>query len=316
MSFGPVVRVSRPVRACLSGEDLDWMGGRSVCVALDLMTTAEVNGSVTAEIASDTALFEWTRGIWRYLGERIPGLAPDPPPVRVWSEAPRASGLASSTALILALFEAFVAVITTAAPVPLAVLVQWAYEFEFAICNGGGMDHLAIAWGGATLFDGRPSGLPDLIGHVDFPAEWSLIVVDSGTPKSTAHHIRSVRAQYAASDPVLAEYIERSDAASGLAWEAIRARNLRTLTDAMTDAHRAMRNLQKMSTPLIEQVRSLARSAAGLPLKISGAGGGGALIGVCPATEAAAIAESLRTAYRDAQPGIQVIVAGSIAVYS
>lgn len=311
-----MVSVSRPVRACLSGEDLDWMGGRSACVALDLFTTVEVNGSVTAEIASDTALFEWARGIWRFLGERIPGLAQDPPPVRVWSEAPRASGLASSTALILALFEAFVATIPAAAPVPLDVIVQWAYEFEFAICNGGGMDHLAIAQGGATLLDGRPSGLPELIDHVDFPAEWSLVVVDSGTPKSTPHHIRSVRAQYAASDPVLAEYIERSDAASGLVWEAIRARRLRALTDAMTDAHRAMRDLQKMSTPLIERLRSLARSAVGLPLKISGAGGGGALIGVCPASDAAAIAESLRAAYQDVQPGIQVIVAGSVSVYS
>jgi mevalonate kinase len=316
VSLGPVVRVSRPVRACLSGEDLDWMEGRSACVAIDLLTTVEVNGSVTADIASDTALLEWARGIWRFLGERIPGLAQDPPPVRVWSEAPCASGLASSTALILALFEAFVAVIPAAAPVSSAVIVQWAYEFEFAICNGGGMDHVAIARGGAMLFDGRLSGLPELIDHVDFPVEWSLVVVDSGTPKSTPHHIRSVRAQYAASDPVLAEYIERSDAASGLAWEAIRARNLRALTDAMTEAHRAMRDLQKMSTPLIEQLRSLARSTAGLPLKISGAGGGGALIGVCPATEAAAIAESLHAAYRDAQPGIQVIVAGSVSVYS
>jgi len=311
-----VVCVSKPVRACLSGEDLDWMRGRSACVALDLFTTVEVNGSVAAEVASDTALSEWTHGIWRFLGERIPGLAPDPPLVRVWSQAPLASGLASSTALILALFEAFVAEITTVTAVPSQVVVQWAYEFEFAICNGGGMDHLAIARGGATLFDGRPSGLPELIDHVDFPAEWSLIVVDSGTPKSTPHHIRSVRTQYAASDPVLADYIERSDAASGQVWDAIRGRRLKALTDAMTEAHQAMRDLQKMSTPLIEQLRSLARSAAGLPLKISGAGGGGALVGVCPASDAAAIAEALRGAYSDVQPGTQVIVAGSVSAYS
>lgn len=316
MNLGSVIRVSRPVRACLSGEDLDWIGGRSACVALDLLTTVEVNGSVTAQIASDTALLEWSRGIWRFLGQRIPGLAQDPPPVSVWSEAPLASGLASSTALILALFEAYIAGIAPTSPVPSEVIVQWAYEFEFAICNGGGMDHVAIARGGATLFNGRPNGLPQLIDHVDFPAEWSLLVVDSGTPKSTPHHIRSVRAQYAASDPILAEYIERSDAASGSVWDAIRARHLRALTDAMTDAHRAMRDLQKMSTPLIEQLRCTARNAAGLPLKISGAGGGGALIGVCATTDAAAIAESLRGAYRDVEPGIQVIVAGSVPVYS
>jgi galactokinase len=99
-------------------------------------------------------------------------------------------------------------------------------------------------------------------------------------------------------------------------WEAIRARHLRALTEAMTEAHRAMRDLQKMSTPLIEQLRALARSAAGLLLKISGAGGGGALIGVCPASDAPAIAEALRGAYSDVQPRTQVIVAGSVSVYS
>ncbi|MDQ3987857.1 MAG: galactokinase [Actinomycetota bacterium] len=288
------------------------MGGRSVCVALDLWTTVEVNG---APVADGAAAPEWTRGIWRFLRVRFPGLEQDPPPVRVSSEAPSASGLSSSTSLILALFHAFVAIINPAAPVRPDVILEWAYEFELALCNGGGMDHLAIARGGATLLGGRPCGLPELIGHVDFPPEWSLVVVDSGTPKSTPRHITSVRAQYAASDPVLAEYVERSDTASAAVWDAIRARHLTALTDAMTDAHRAMRDLQRMSTPLLESLRALARSVAGLPLKISGAGGGGALVGVCPAADAPAIVEALLAAYRSI-PGVQVIVTGSVGMYS
>jgi mevalonate kinase len=220
--------------------------------------------------------------------------------------------LSSSTALILALFEGFVAAISTSVPmVPLPVLVEWAYEFEFMICNGGGMDQLAIALGGATLFRGRTAGLPEVLDHIDFPAEWSLIVVDSGTPKSTPNHIRSVRAQYTTGDCVLAQYVERSDAASALAWEAIRVPDLDALTDAMSSAHRAMRDLQNMSTPLLEHLRSLARKAAGLPLKISGAGGGGALVGVCAVSDAQEVARSLRDAYRKAQPGVQVIITGS-----
>ncbi|MGW5120420.1 hypothetical protein ACWEQ8_34055, partial [Streptomyces noursei] len=31
-----------PCRACLSGEDLDWLGGRSVSLALDLTTSVTV----------------------------------------------------------------------------------------------------------------------------------------------------------------------------------------------------------------------------------------------------------------------------------
>jgi len=316
VTSGPSFRVSRPVRACLSGEDLDWVGGRSVCVALDLLTTVESNESSDAERAGNTALREWTTGIWSFMGERIPGLAPDPPAVRVSSEAPTASGLSSSTALILALFEGYLAAVPTAPPVPLRVLVEWAYEFELAICNGGGMDQLAIALGGTTLFLGRATGLPEVLDRADFPAEWSFIVVDSGTPKSTPDHIRSVRAQRASGDRVLAEYVARSDEASVLVWEAIRARHLTALADAMTAAHRAMRDLQNMSTPWLEHLRALAHATVGLPLKVSGAGGGGALVGVCAEADAPVVAESLRAAYRGAVPGVQVIVAGSVASLS
>ncbi|MGH3614295.1 MAG: hypothetical protein ACRDRK_17240 [Pseudonocardia sp.] len=291
------------------------MGGRSVCAAVDLLTTVEVNGTSEAERTADAAWHEWAAKIWHFVGERIPGLAPDPPPVRVWSQAPSASGLSTSTALILALFDGFVATIPNAPLVSRRLLVEWAYEFEFAICNGGGMDQIAIALGGTTLFQGRATGLPVVIDRTDFPAEWSLIVVDSGTRKSTPEHIRSVRAQHAAGDRVLAEYVERADAASGLVWEALRARRLTALTDAMTAAHRAMRDLQNMSTPLLEHLRALAHTV-GLPLKVSGAGGGGALVGVCPEADASRIAESLRVAYRDVQPGVQVIAAGSVASIS
>lgn len=292
------------------------MGGRSVCVALDLLTTVQLAGALEPPRPDDTVLQAWAAGIWSFLGERISGLAPAPPPVRVSSQAPSASGLSTSTALILALFEVFVATIPTGPPVPRRVLVEWAYEFEFGICHGGGMDQLAIALGGTTLFQGRTSGLPDVVEHTEFPADWLVIVVDSATPKSTPDHIRSVRAQQAAGDPVLAAYTARSDAASVLVWEAIRARQLTALTDAMTVAHRAMRDLQGMSTPVLEQLRTLAHTAAGLPLKVSGAGGGGALVGVCAESDASRVAGTLRSVYQETRPGVQVLVAGSARSHS
>jgi len=280
------------------------------------MTTVTLRGMPDGDRAGGGVPLAWATDIWRFLRERIVGLAPDPPAVSVSSQAPSASGLSSSTAVILALFEAFVAATPAAGPIDRSVLIRWAYEFEFAICDGGGMDHLAIALGGATLIQGRPHGLPDVLDHVDFPPEWSLVVVDSGTPKSTPHHIKSVRAQQRAGDRVLAEYVERSDAASVQIWDAIHGRQLTALTTAMSDAHRAMRDLQRMSTPLLERLCSLARDAAGLSLKLSGAGGGGALVGVCRAVDAARIAQDLRAAYRTVGPGVQVIIAGSVPAYS
>ncbi|MCZ0982840.1 hypothetical protein O1L60_38665 [Streptomyces diastatochromogenes] len=75
----------------------------------------------------------------------------------------------------------------------------------------------------------------------------------------------------------------------------------------MSDAHAAMRDRQRMSTPLLEELREVALRSAGLPLKLSGAGGGGALVGVCPAEEVTRTAALLARALRVSHPAAVVI---------
>ncbi|MFE6684987.1 mevalonate kinase [Streptomyces sp. NPDC057743] len=312
-----------PCRACLSGEDLDWLGGRSVSLALDLPTSVTVHPPQVrppgAAVPGGGGAGDWAGEVWAFLRRRLPGLGPRPPAVSTVSRAPAASGLSSSTALIVALFRAFAQAALPAGegaggwPVPARTLAQWAYEFEFAVFNGGGMDHLAVIAGGLLLLDGRTTGLPEIRHRVDFPEEWAVVVLDSGTRKDTGDHIRSVRAQLAAEDARLAAYRERTDAASGAVWEAVRGRDLAALGAAMSEAHSAMRDLQRMSTPLLEELRSLALRSAGLPLKVSGAGGGGALVGVCPAIERAEVVARLRRALGPVHPGARVIGARAAA---
>lgn len=308
-----MVRVSVPCRACLSGEDLDWLGGgRSVSLALDLMTTVET-GPPAPPPTGEGGTDGWQKEVWAFLRERLPGLAPRPPAVTVRSDAPAASGLSSSTALIVALFRAFTEAGGPPAGIPDRTLAQWAYEFEFAIFNGGGMDHLAVVEGGALLLEGRTSGLPAISDRLEFPEEWTVIVVDSGTRKDTGGHIRSVRAQLTAHDPDLATYRVRADEASKAVWEALRQRDHLALGAAMSRAHDAMRDFQRMSTPLLEEVRGVALRSAGLPLKLSGAGGGGALVGVCPVAEEPRTVQQLRGALRAACPRARVIPARAAA---
>ncbi|MER7701976.1 galactokinase [Kitasatospora sp. NPDC097605] len=310
MSEEQAIRVAVPCRACLSGEDLDWLGdGRSVSLAIDLPTTVEVIPDGPSE-ERQQAQDDWSAQVWTFLGERLPGVHGPAPAVRVTSEAPSASGLSSSTALIVALFRAFAKVATAdGVPVPDASIVQWAYEFEFARFNGGGMDHLAVAEAGALLIDGRERGLPVVRERLDFPDDWGVVVVDSGTRKNTADHIRTVRAQLAAGDPALAAYRAESDRASGEAWAALRGRDHEALGEAMSRAHVAMRDFQGMSTPLLEELRTVARRAAGLPLKLSGAGGGGSLVGVCPGADLPGVVARLADALRAPFPGARVIPA-------
>ncbi|MFE2934346.1 mevalonate kinase [Streptomyces sp. NPDC059278] len=301
------IRAAVPCRACLSGEDLDWLGGgRSVSLALGLMTTVETRpgpGPAPREGAEDG----WQREVWAFLRERLPGLGPRPPAVTVHSEAPAASGLSSSTARIVALFRAFADASLGGRRVGDATITQWAYEFEFAVFNGGGMDHLAVVEGGALLLDGRERGLPVVRDRLELPERWRVIVVDSGTRKDTRHHIRDVRAQLASGDPALAAYRAATDEASGRVWAALRHRDLAELGAAMTAAHEAMRDHQRMSTPLLEELRAVALRSAGLPLKLSGAGGGGALVGICPADEAAETAARLARALCVSHPGARVV---------
>ncbi|MFJ5676570.1 mevalonate kinase [Streptomyces sp. NPDC093097] len=313
-----VGRAVVPCRACLSGEDLDWLGGRSVSLALDLPTSVVV-GPLGAAVPAGGGAGSWADEVWAFLRRRLPGLGPRPPAVTARSQAPAASGLSSSTALIVALFRAFTQAALPAGgdggewPVPARTLAQWAYEFEFAIFNGGGMDHLAVIAGGLLLLDGRTTGLPEIRHRTAFPDEWAVVVLDSGTRKDTSDHIRSVRAQLAAGDARLAAYRRRSDAASGAVWEAVRDRDLAALGAAMSEAHSAMRDLQRMSTPLLEELRSLALRTVGLPLKLSGAGGGGALVGVCPAADRAEVVARLRRALGPAHPRVRVIEARAAA---
>lgn len=299
-----------PTRACLSGEDLDWLGGRAVCLALDLTTTVRVGpGPAAALGGADISVLAGK--VWTFLQVRLTGVGP-PPAAVVSSRAPAASGLSSSTALIVGLFRACLEYLShgparVADHVPVRTLAQWTYEFEFEICHGGGMDQLSVILGGALLVDGMPTGLPVVRGRLDFPDDWAVVVVDSATTKSTTDHIRTVRTQAAAGDPRLSDYLASADHASGAAWQAICDGDLPALQAAMRQAHGAMRDIQGMSTPLLEDVRRLALNTSGLRLKISGAGGGGSLVGICPEPDADHLVRRLRRCYRAAHPEVRVL---------
>lgn len=259
-------------RACLAGEDLDWLGGRSVCVALDLRT------EVTVTQDSQTGSHEdWAAQVWSYLGSQITLSAPAPPEISVTSQAPLASGLSSSSSLIIAIMRCF----AEREGLRDAPILQWSYDFEFKTVNGGGMDQTCIVNGGAVLTQGRPAGLPHVKAQMLYPVDWKLVVLDSYTKKSTARHITMLRRRLAENDRKLAEYLRLADVAAGDVWDSLRATNIDGVRDGMDRAHKYMRDLQGMSTGRIEQLKSWADKRTGLVFKLTGAGGGGSLVAVC-----------------------------------
>ncbi|GAA4609616.1 galactokinase [Actinoplanes octamycinicus] len=295
--------VSTNTRACLAGEDLDWLGHRSVCVAVDLPTRIRLCHD---DVAEDRGVSRTANAVWRFLrqrGDRVPVRRPS---VTVDAEAPLASGLSSSSSLIIGLIRAFTAHLGL--PISDETLLSWSFDFEYAICHGGGMDQTAIIRGDAVLTGGRDGTPPLLLGHAPFPAEWRLIVVDSALPKSTVGHLAEARRRHAAGDSGLARYVDRADHAAAAAWSAILAEDLPALVSEVDRAHEAMRDVG-MSHPVLESLRDLARREAGLSLKITGAGGGGAMVGVCHASQATAAATRIRAALAARYPRAGVLIA-------
>ncbi|HWD07769.1 MAG TPA: galactokinase [Actinomycetota bacterium] len=276
------------MRACLAGEDLDWLGGECCCVALDLPTTVSLTAGQPAPAAYLTAT-------WRAVG----GIG-EPPPLRVLAAAPVASGLSTSTSLIVALLQAC-ASLSGAGVLAAADLAGVAYEIEFAFDRGGGMDQATIVQGGVRLMSGAPRGLPRLLAEAPWPAAFALAVIASTEPKSTRDHIARVRGQLAHGDPLLAEYAREASQAARRAWDALSAVDLVALQRAVNDAHRAMRDRQRMSTPVLEGLRAAALRVGFGGVKLSGAGGGGALIAVDTAAAVPRLATELRRALRPAQ---------------
>lgn len=281
-----------PVRACLAGENLDWIGFSSVCVAVDLPTSAQL-----ASAGTNAYEGPFLDLVWRHISDSLDLAPPEPPRIVVGQSAPTASGLATSSALVMCLLQiarescgedAF----------SRKKLIETAYELERVEANGGGMDQLCIGHGGAFLLQGRSDGVPSVVERTTWPDDWCFVIVDSGVRKHSPTHIAEIRHRLEAGDPSLRRYVEIADDCAVQIWSAIRNTNLAEVKALLDHGHEAMRDHQRTSTPQLERLRAVARDCGCHGLKLSGAGGGGALFTVSTAEEAPGIAGELELALR------------------
>lgn len=281
-----------PTRICLAGEDLDWIGGRSVCVAIDLYTRVSVS---EGESAHDS---EYYSAVWSFVRQRGLSGASHRPTLSVTTTAPIASGIGSSSSLVFGLLL-HLRKIRAVKDVSDTTLVRLAYEVEYAITRGGGMDHLSIALGYATYTRGRLEDFPSLIGQQDLPRSWRFILMDSGQAKDCGNHIARVRHQLESNDAALRIYQNDSNRLSRTIWNAISQGDLCTFGGAVNKAHSLMRDVQLMSTHRIERLRVAALDAGFVAVKLTGSGGGGCLFAVHDATGYAKALDRLRARLRE-----------------
>jgi mevalonate kinase len=214
------------------------------------------------------------------------------PPLSLIGDAqvPPGAGLGSSAALAVAVARALLT--HAKRPLDVATLTHAAGASETLVHGRpSGVDvALAIA-GGIGVFR-KSTGLAPLGGVPPL----RVLVGPSGAPRSTAAMIERV-AQTTSSlgdDPRLRELGELTDAGTA----ALLAADLPTLGGAMNRAHTLLADLG-VSTSQLDALCDAAREAGAHGAKLTGAGGGGAVIAIAPRDRESAVLAAWKLASVD-----------------
>lgn len=243
-----------------------------------------------------------------------PGDAPVGADLLVLSDLPEASGLSSSSALVVAVGLALLAAAEQLGRLDVVRRRRLAAHFaraeRFTGTEGGGMDQAASLGGveGHALritfdpLDWRP---------VRVPPEVALVVAHSGVraEKSGAAQAAYNRIRAGASDPVIAAHNaterERVDAfVAGLealpgvgdagAPGGIGVQRLRDLGALMDASHASLRDRLGVSHPALERLVEAARGAGAAGARLTGAGFGGSMVALVPAERVDEVTSALR----------------------
>lgn len=280
MIRGQDLGISVPVRACVAGENLDWMGGLSLCVAVDLPTRVV-----------KLSRAEWARWPHRATTESLEAFVMDalgPMPARnvrigAICTAPSPSGLGTSSSIAIAILEAM----KLEFAIRDASSLNLAFEYELRDTHGGGMDHLSITRGGWLLTSGNDGSLPEVVatGTEAVDSTLRVLMVNTGIDKQCKQGVAQARAWIGRSPGDARAYrtVASEVAERGLiAWQSDSVQDLRACLDA---AHEAMRDIARMSSPAIEDLRESLRLETGVGFKLSGSGGGGCLFTFCSSNQ-------------------------------
>jgi len=210
--------------------------------------------------------------------------------VEIRSDIPPACGLGSSAALSLALVRALASLADRRLP-PEEIRVHASRVEDVFHGTASGVDVAASAAGGIVWFE---RGDPPRIEAVKLAKPLDLVIALSGQPRSTAGPVGRLRARHAARPELYGRFFRLAGDISRAGREALGAGELEAFGELM-DAAQGLLNALGASTPTLERMVAIARTAGALGAKLSGAGGGGAIIALAPSRDAA-IADELRAA--------------------
>ena len=218
--------------------------------------------------------------------------------IDVESELPIGKGLGSSAAIAVAIVRAFDSLLTLG--LDDARVNAIAFESEkLAHGTPSGVDNTLATYATPMLFRNEDGLAFDEIEPRDAPP---IVLAWGAETGRTSEQVAGVRARRAQSPEHFDALFDEMDRLSKEGARYLEAGNWPALGALMNLCH-GLLNAIGVSTPQLERMVSVARLAGAVGAKLTGAGGGGSIVALCPGKVAEVRRALLRAGYNTIVPG-------------
>ncbi len=218
--------------------------------------------------------------------------------IRVGSDIPVAVGLGSSAALATVITRALGRCFGLDLDDEAVNAVAFKCEQQ-SHGNASGVDNTLAVYGQPILFR---SGEPPEFTTFELDPWPPLVVAISATRGKTKEQVSRVRADFEKNRNLYAGVFDQIDRLSVAGADALRGGDYDSL-GAMMNVCQGLLNGIQVSTPELERMVDIARRSGAVGAKLTGAGGGGAVVALCPACE-----EAVASAWRSAGYEVLAVV--------
>jgi galactokinase/mevalonate kinase-like predicted kinase len=321
---------SAPGRAGIIGNPTDMYGGAVLSCSVSMRARVTVTSAkgLVLETGGETCqisgrddlrpqgdLFDLPRAVLDFM--HLPSLDCH---VRYESEIPLRSGLAGSTALLVALVKALLAW-QGRYPHAYSLAEQSRYiELNYLRVVCGYQDAYMTTFGGLNYMDFRGKQFyreaeAELFGTIEplapYVSALPLVLAYTGVQHASGEVHKPLRERWLEGEPAVVEGYRRITDIACLGKKALLLRDWPTLGRLMNENHAIQRDLGG-SGGQNERLIHAALEAGALGAKLAGAGHGGTIIALWPWADAAPLEESLHRAGATATYGLEVAPGATI----
>jgi hydroxymethylglutaryl-CoA reductase len=210
--------------------------------------------------------------------------------IEIFPNVPRAMGLGGSAALAVAVIRAMN--VHFSLGLSDERINELAFECE-KVAHGtpSGLDNTLATYGEFILYRSGDAPMRDTI-HIDQPLP--IVIGMSGVESLTARTVARVREAWKKNPALYERIFDEIDTLVGQGLEALKTSDYETLGEMM-NVCQGLLNAMQVSSSQLEELIQIARNHGAVGAKLTGGGGGGSIIALCP-ENSAGVARAIRAA--------------------